>query len=66
MLLLLNFSLSNFAMEKNYTQLDPIKLCENYYEIPFLNPNIKDFDSIKNSLETVSIESNKLNNDFYA
>ena len=28
-------------MEKNYTQLDPIKLCENYYEIPFLNPNIK-------------------------
>jgi len=36
-----DFSLSNFAMEKNYTQLDPIKLCENYYEIPFLNPNIK-------------------------
>ena len=37
----------NFVIEKNYTRLDPIKSYSNYYLIPFLNPNIKDFVSIK-------------------
>ncbi len=49
----------NFVLEKNYTRLDPIKVYSNYYLIPFLNPNIKDYESIKDSIETVSKESNK-------
>ncbi len=49
----------NFVLENNYTQLDPIKFNENYYLIPFLKPNIKDFESIKDSIETVSKESNE-------
>ena len=48
----------NFALEKNYIKLDPIKFNDFYYLIPFLKPNIKDFNSIKNSLEIVSKESN--------
>ena len=48
----------NFVLEKNYIKLDPIKFNDFYYLIPFLNPNIKDFNSIKNSLENVSKESN--------
>jgi len=49
----------NFVLENNYIQLDPIKFNENYYLIPFLKPNIKDFESIKDSIETVSKESNE-------
>ncbi len=48
----------NYVLENNYTRLDPIKNSKGYYFIPFLKPNIKDFDSIKNSLEIVSKESN--------
>ena len=48
----------NYFLENNYTRLDPIKNSKGYYFIPFLKPNIKDFDSIKNSLEIVSKESN--------
>jgi hypothetical protein len=48
----------DYVLENNYTQLDPIKFSKNYYFIPFLKPNIKDFNRIKNSLETVSKESN--------
>ncbi len=48
----------NYVLENNYTQLDPIKNSKDYYFIPFLKPNIKDYDSIKNSLEIVSKESN--------
>ena len=48
----------NYVLENNYTRLNPIKNSDGYYFIPFLKPNIKDFDSIKNSLEIVSKESN--------
>jgi arabinofuranosyltransferase len=48
----------NYVLENNYTRLDPIKNSYGYYFIPFLKPKIKDFDSIKNSLEIVSKESN--------
>ena len=49
----------DYVLENNYTQLDPIKHSDGYYFIPFLKPNIKDYESIKNSLEIVSKESNK-------
>jgi len=48
----------NFALENNYTELNPIKFNDHYYLFPFLKTNIKDYDSIKNSLEKVSEESN--------
>lgn len=47
-----------YVMENNYTRLDPIKH-DFYYFIPFLKPKIKDYESIKESLEIVSIESNR-------
>ncbi len=46
-----------FVLENNYTRLNPIKHSENYYFIPFLKPKIKDYELIKDSLETVSKES---------
>ena len=48
----------NYVLENNYTRLDPIKHSDNYYFIPFLKPNIKDYELIKDSLETVIRESN--------
>lgn len=52
-------AVKDYILKNNFTQLDSIKFNNNYYLIPFLKPNIKDYESIKNSIETVSKGSNK-------
>lgn len=47
-----------YALNNNYTRLNPIKLEEGRYFVLFLKPNIKDYDEIKNALEKVSKTSN--------
>lgn len=42
-----------YVLENNYTRLNPIKH-DFYYFIPFLKPNIKGYDSIKDSLESIT------------
>lgn len=46
----------HYVLENNYTRLAPIKH-SGYYFIPFLKPNIKDYEAIKESLEKVSRKS---------
>jgi arabinofuranosyltransferase len=48
-----------YVLENNYTQLIPIKFNDNYYLIPFLKPNIKDYNLIKISIENVAKESSQ-------
>lgn len=47
-----------YALNNNYTRLEPIKLEDGRYFILFLKPNIKDYDAIKNALERVSRVTN--------
>lgn len=49
----------DYVLKNNYTRLDPIKLKDGQYFILFLKPNIKDYDSIRNSLEKVKIASDQ-------
>lgn len=43
-----------FVQRKNYVQLAPIKFVDDYYLIPFLNPNVNDFEKISYNLQKVS------------
>ncbi len=46
-----------FVNEKKYVKLHAIKYSENYYLIPFIDPNMKDFNEISAALKDVSINS---------
>jgi len=48
-----------FVEKRNYVKLSAVRYIDGYYLIPFLDPNVSDFDKIKAALERASENSFK-------